>query len=70
MRWRLQYSRSMTADVFSKDDIAKIVPIKRAGTATEVADWIGFWHQAICLHHWPNHLHQWRHGINIGQIDL
>lgn len=33
---------SMTADVFSKDDIAKIVPMKRAGTATEVADLIGF----------------------------
>ena len=32
----------MTADVFSKDDIAKIVPMKRAGTATEVADLIGF----------------------------
>ncbi|HMS27710.1 MAG TPA: 3-oxoacyl-ACP reductase FabG [Burkholderiaceae bacterium] len=33
---------NMTTDVFSKDDIAKIVPMKRAGTATEVADLIGF----------------------------
>ena len=33
---------SMTENVFSKDDIAKIVPMKRAGTATEVADLIGF----------------------------
>lgn len=33
---------SMTENVFSKDDIAKIVPMKRAGTAVEVADLIGF----------------------------
>jgi 3-oxoacyl-[acyl-carrier protein] reductase len=32
----------MTADAFPKEAIAKLVPMKRAGTAIEVADLVGF----------------------------
>jgi len=32
----------MTADVFSADDIARMVPMKRAGTPQEVAALVGF----------------------------
>jgi 3-oxoacyl-[acyl-carrier protein] reductase len=32
----------MTAQAFAKETIAKIVPMKRAGTAAEVADLVGF----------------------------